>query len=436
MEEVGWYGFEIATAILEGVIFFGFLDRVSFGLRQTLCRMLIGIGIYALLIVVGDGLETPPLVKLSIIMFVSYCLSRYLFVIENKKAVLAVLYYMTTILVSETLVMGILMGIHGYEETGIFLQQNTIHIQGVLLVRIFSVIILFFGIRLFQPMRGKWSKRETFIVALQTFAYVAVLLLFMELSRVYGSMGGVLPFLFSGMALICMLAYSLCLEMTDRYFESQAKKQEEIRQEELLKRSQQYIQLRADADKRVQKLYYDMKGHILALEGMKKYNIAGEKEYLENVKKSLHEYERFFNSGNDILDMVLFERKEELRKREIDLEICMEERCLSEYNPFQLCTIFNNAIDNAAEAIESCNAEDKSIQIDVRRRRNKVSVLFTNASKNPLKGNSGGKLLTSKKDKRFHGLGMDNIKDMVMRNNGELSFGWENGIFKLFIILG
>lgn len=435
MEQVGWYGFEIATAIIEAVIFFGFIYKVSLGLRRLLYQMLIGMGIYALLIILGDKMEVPPLLKLSIIMLVSGGISYYLFIIEKKKVILAVVYYMTTILVSETLVMGLLMGIHGYEDTNIFLQQNMMHIQGVLIVRIVSVLILYFGIRLFQPLRGKWNRKEAFIIILQTFAYVAVLLLFMELSRVYGNMEGVLPFLFSGMALICIIAYSLCLETTDRYFSSQAKIQEDIRQEEIVKRKQQYLQLKTEADERIQRLYHDMKGHILALEGMQKYHLDGTESYLAEVKKSLYEYETFLDSGCDVLDMVLHERREELLKKEIELDICMEKGCLAGYNPFQLCTIFNNAIDNAAEALLHCDCGEKSIRVDVRSMKKKVGLLFSNACEVPPEKDEKGRLVTRKKNKKLHGIGMKNIREMVMQNNGEISFGWDNGVFELYIVL-
>ncbi len=98
---------------------------------------------------------------------------------------------------------------------------------------------------------------------------------------------------------------------------------------------------------------------------------------------------------------------------------------------YDLCTIFSNLLSNALEG--TSKAEDKWITVDCRYTDNNIIVVVKNSFKNDNQyGN--GKIRTSKEDTEYHGYGLENVKDSIMKYNGVWDIEVKNNVFIVTIL--
>ena len=97
-----------------------------------------------------------------------------------------------------------------------------------------------------------------------------------------------------------------------------------------------------------------------------------------------------------------------------------------ELEVMDLCSVLSNLLDNA---IEGCRgAAAPKITVVVKLVKEYISINITNTVKEDvLKKNPH--LLTSKKDREFHGLGTQVVRDLVARYDGVAEFGCTNQVF-------
>ena len=98
-------------------------------------------------------------------------------------------------------------------------------------------------------------------------------------------------------------------------------------------------------------------------------------------------------------------------------------------------SLFGNAIDNAIEAVERIEDDEKRcIIVRVKKSRGMVLVHIENYYNGELSF-KGGLPQTTKKDKRYHGFGMKSIRMIVEKYHGYFSTKSTDGIFSLDILL-
>ena len=79
-----------------------------------------------------------------------------------------------------------------------------------------------------------------------------------------------------------------------------------------------------------------------------------------------------------------------------------------------LCIVLGNLIDNAIEACEKINEKEfqRVIQVSARIYLNQIYIKVINSKNNKVEKRNN-KFLTSKKDKKNHGIGLENVKEAV-----------------------
>ena len=96
--------------------------------------------------------------------------------------------------------------------------------------------------------------------------------------------------------------------------------------------------------------------------------------------------------------------------------------------PIDMCIIFGNALDNAIEACDRTDVENKIISITIICRDEAVLCKVVNTA--PKSDNS--LLKTSKSDKQNHGFGLENIKTALSKYNANPSIERSFGIPPIF----
>ena len=101
------------------------------------------------------------------------------------------------------------------------------------------------------------------------------------------------------------------------------------------------------------------------------------------------------------------------------------------FEKIDVCAIFANALDNAAEACERQELPEKTVFLESRLQKG----MFLFSVKNPcaLEVKAGEMPQTSKKDTENHGFGLQSIREIARRHGGEMTVHAENGYFELFV---
>ncbi|MDD5796485.1 MAG: GHKL domain-containing protein [Oscillospiraceae bacterium] len=163
---------------------------------------------------------------------------------------------------------------------------------------------------------------------------------------------------------------------------------------------------------------HDAKKHLTAIKDLNK-NPAID-DYIKKMTDDLSEYSNVCHSGNMTLDVILNRYKTESELKGVKFTFDVRLNNLSFVDDFDLVAILGNLLDNALEA--AVITKDKSITFETDRRNSYTVVIISNSCEQPplIKSNQ---LLTTKKDKAIHGLGLKSVTNTIKKYNGDID--WE-----------
>ena len=170
--------------------------------------------------------------------------------------------------------------------------------------------------------------------------------------------------------------------------------------------------------KQINKLYHDLKNHILIANQLNSEKLKG--EYTESLERYFSEFQVKVNSGNEILDILLRKKIEECERKKIDLKLHVNFSKGSFVNLVDVSIIFGNVLDNAIEACERITEDFIYI---------KISNPFLVVKKEK------GRLMSLKNDDEKHGLGLECLEDTLQKYGGTCIYTTEQSVFKLTAII-
>ena len=187
--------------------------------------------------------------------------------------------------------------------------------------------------------------------------------------------------------------------------------------------------------KDIRRLKHDLNNIMLGLQSMSSEN--GElQEYVSSIKDNYQNDAVVIETGNSSLDGLLTSKWQIARHKNIDLSVCVDCSDTDFIKPIDIFTIFGNALDNAIEAADKADDNNRLIRMRSRRVQNMIVVRIENGY-NGIINKENGQLKTTKKDSDLHGIGMASIKESLNKYNGVISYDEdeENKIFRLTIVI-
>ncbi len=183
------------------------------------------------------------------------------------------------------------------------------------------------------------------------------------------------------------------------------------------------------------KLKHDMKNHLRLIRTLIENNDIDEaKELLDEIEDTMRGLDLEISSGNSITDAILNEKNKMAHNLGIKFEfsgILPRENFI---NPFDISTIFSNALDNAIEAAVKSDDSERFIRVFTYIQGKCLFILIENSVEKDIKI-TGKEIESTKQNKEHHGFGLKNINDSVEKYGGGLSIICENKVFKLEILL-
>lgn len=213
------------------------------------------------------------------------------------------------------------------------------------------------------------------------------------------------------------------------YFFLQSQAKQDRLQLEYLETQYAYYQDKLREEEKVRSIYHDLKNHLLILQSQSTDSLEI-RQSLANLQTQIADFENFYRTGNDFLDVIIHDKAKAAQTQQIDFTVTVEFKDGSFIAPLDISTIFGNALDNALEASEKLPVEKRLISLKASRIHDMIVIVVeNNADFASLSGNK-----TTKSDSFLHGFGLRNIQKAVEKYQGECITSTENNYFSLKIL--
>lgn len=226
------------------------------------------------------------------------------------------------------------------------------------------------------------------------------------------------------------LLFAIALIYIKNYIYLKEKEQKDQFMIETLKRQYSFYQDKQRDDEKLKAVYHDMKNHLLILEN--KENTEETQAMAKKLREQIEDYENYIHTGNDFLDVIIKDKTEVAKEKNIDFNVMIDFKDIECIEPLDISTIFGNGIDNAIEAVEKLPKEKRVICLKAGKINEFLSIVIENNYNPEIKLENKK---TTKKDKFFHGYGIQNIKNAVEKYNGNCTITKENEKFILKILI-
>ena len=179
--------------------------------------------------------------------------------------------------------------------------------------------------------------------------------------------------------------------------------------------------------------YHDLKHQIAFLR--QESDPEKRREFLNRMEDEIRQYEAQNKTGNKVLDTVLTTKSLYCAKHGITFTCVADGTLLDFMDVMDICSIFGNAFDNAIECeMKIADKEKRLIHVTVTKQKNFLLLRFENYFEDTLQY-SEGKLVTTKKEKKYHGYGLKSVRYTVNKYGGAVSIDTANHWFVLKILI-
>ena len=229
---------------------------------------------------------------------------------------------------------------------------------------------------------------------------------------------------------IMLYLYNLLLHSISQKYET-----EMLRQRAQIYANQLAVIL--EGEEKIKALRHDMKHHMNELKLLADRHAGAEiQEYIDRMETYIQNPNEIVASGNmeidSVLNYMLQKAREELGS--VDVKVMLPEKVK---HTFDLNVVLGNLLENAIEAAKQTEQKYLSVNIALKRGVLKIRVENSFLPSGLLEGEEGGlkSLLTTKKEKGEHGIGLKSVRGIVEAHNGTMEVTRRDGVFCVNLIL-
>lgn len=214
------------------------------------------------------------------------------------------------------------------------------------------------------------------------------------------------------------------------YSKKQIKLQNDMAQRQMELQKKYYDKI-MQQDEGIRKFRHDIKSILKGLEILKNSDdIEGLKKYIDDVC-GIYKENITLQIGNAITDYFINDTLDEIHKfGDLDFKIEGKFPDTIKMKDSDWCILIANAMDNAKEALLRVE-NDRKLFIEVKQMNEGLWFCINNSAVEKQK-----RLLeTTKKDKKNHGYGTENMKCVVEKYGGKIEFDFRQGMFWVEVYL-
>lgn len=195
-----------------------------------------------------------------------------------------------------------------------------------------------------------------------------------------------------------------------------------------------YFKEYKDNNKSMMKFRHDWNNHMIVMQDLLeqgKYEEA--KQYFDtfpvvskgNTKKLL--------TGNETVDTILAAKADLFVQNQVEVRLEGELTRLVSIEPVDICILFSNLIDNAIEACSRCE-NARYFHINVTESPGMLMIVLKNSMAGGLV-KDGENIKSTKEENAEHGIGLQNVKEIVEKYKGEVYIETQEGQFVVKLVL-
>lgn len=341
-----------------------------------------------------------------------------------KKMIISIMIYIC-LFVSEAIV-ALLIGLADYSITEKAF-DNVAGAVSVMNVMIFSIIIVI--VERVINISTDIKVPKLFLIAILLVFMSSVILLTMVFHQKK------INYIFSTIALICVLVSSFTIIYL---YDSIAKLFDEKTKSELMKRERTYYHnqsmLLQKNSNDLREFRHDINNKLMVIKQyVEKDEIEQLKNYINEISGKLIKNNIYSVSGNFAIDSIINYKLSEAEEKGITVaaDIALPESIDVEDD--DMVVILGNLLDNAIEATSQLK-DNKYINIMLKMKNDSIFLNVENSHNNKI-NIKRQTILTTKEDKRLHGIGLSSVKNTIYKYNGIIEMEYDDNKFEVTVIL-
>lgn len=192
------------------------------------------------------------------------------------------------------------------------------------------------------------------------------------------------------------------------------------------------LDIMLQGEEKVRALRHDMKHHMneLKILAAKGENRAIE-EYIGSMEEFIANPNEIVSSGNleidSVMNYMLRRAKQELLTVDVNVRLPK-----SVDHPFDINVILGNLLENAIEAARQ--TEEKKLNVNIELQQGFLRIQIENSYTGKLEKRHR-KLLTTKRTKELHGIGLENVRKIVEKYDGTMEICPDSDMFRVMLII-
>jgi len=235
---------------------------------------------------------------------------------------------------------------------------------------------------------------------------------------------------------VVMITSVIALTVYDRILTNYEIEAQNIYLEELLSYSSYQYYMAEKSEKLILKTKHDIKNLLIGFQtDIQSHNIDSVQENINKLLEEINTLEGPAASGNLVIDSIINYKAHAARQSDIYFTVDLSIPQNLIIDSVGICQIIGNALDNAIEATEKINdIKKKIIQISASYKQGSLHVKIINPYSDDIVLNRNGKLMSSKRQYRTEGLGLQSIIGTIEKYDGSYDMKYQNGEFCLSVI--
>ncbi|MDK2587398.1 ATP-binding protein [Romboutsia sedimentorum] len=425
-----WDIINIITGSTDWIIFFLVISLV--GKKKVSNRKYIFCMIFILIFMaLINSINIFPNVKIIICMIISTLF--YIVSYQDKiyKCILVSLLFWLGLMIAEGLAVGIVVFINQLNNIDIILNGNLFRLESIIISKIFLFIVLI----LFKyfKLSLEFKPKDMVLIGLPILSNIVSLLLIFGDNLKNNSVSDDNVFAIAlAISLILSSSIIILIVIGKIVQDDKLKLEYELINERIKTNHKSYENIN-EIHNKLRYVYHDLKNHMICI---KSYETKEEIiSYINNLESQINDFEKFKNTGNKTLDIILGEKTYLCKKYNIEFEDNINISKLSFIQDIDICAMFANALDNAIEAcINIDNEIEKRIEVKATYINGFAIIKFINTKVNDIKF-IDERIKTSKDDNKIHGIGLASIKYIASKYDGEIIVNYSDNEFILKIMI-
>lgn len=226
------------------------------------------------------------------------------------------------------------------------------------------------------------------------------------------------------------------------YRKLQKERQKHFVEEQQVKAMKQRLEEAENFYGSIRRVRHEMKNHMTNIKGL----VASEKydeveNYIEKLDETIQTMDYKFNTGNAVTDVIINDKYQKAENAGISFQVKFNLGETDTISAFDIGIILNNLLDNAIEACEKLEQEQRYINLTLKKKNHFLLIEVENSFDGKVIWEDGGIVPMTTKQSDLpdilmeHGIGLKNVKNVADHYLGDMDIKIKNDVFKVTVML-